>query len=81
MIETPCGPLIGHNGSIPGFSNYILSTEGGRRQTGVVTNLNAATPAVDDAYTGVVIQLATQLLEGAPCDPASARVPLRATLR
>ncbi|HEV2824705.1 MAG TPA: hypothetical protein VG035_05815, partial [Actinomycetota bacterium] len=73
VLETPCGRLIGHDGGIPGFITIVLSTQDGRRQFGVMVNQFFTTPAVDDAYSQVVVQVAMQLLEGAFCDPAASR--------
>jgi D-alanyl-D-alanine carboxypeptidase len=70
VLETPCGRLIGHDGGIPGFITIVLSTQDGRRQLGVMVNEFFTTPAVDQAYSQVVVQIAMRLLEGDPCDPA-----------
>jgi D-alanyl-D-alanine carboxypeptidase len=40
-LDTPCGPVWGHNGNFPGFVSNVLSTEYGRRQ--VVSMRNLAT--------------------------------------
>jgi D-alanyl-D-alanine carboxypeptidase len=82
VIQTPCGRLIGHDGGIPGFITIVLSTEDGRRQLGVMANQFFTTPAVDQAYSQVVTEIAMGLLEGAPCDPAAASsASLGATVR
>jgi CubicO group peptidase (beta-lactamase class C family) len=38
-VQTPAGRLVGNAGGIPGFLNIVLSTQDGRRQLGVMTNL------------------------------------------
>jgi D-alanyl-D-alanine carboxypeptidase len=81
VLQTPCGRLIGHDGGIPGFITIVLSTEGGRRQLGVMVNQFFTTPALDEAYSQVVAELATRLLEGAPCDPAGSGASLGAAVR
>jgi D-alanyl-D-alanine carboxypeptidase len=81
VLQTPCGRLIGHDGGIPGFITIVLSTEGGRRQLGVMVNQFFTTPALDEAYSQVVAELATRLLEGAPCDPAGAGASLGAAVQ
>ncbi len=31
-LETPCGPAFGHNGLVPGYASYAISSRDGRRQ-------------------------------------------------
>jgi D-alanyl-D-alanine carboxypeptidase len=81
VLQTPCGPLIGHDGGIPGFITIVLSTEDGRRQFGVMVNQFFTTPAVDQAYNQVVVQIAMRLLEGGPYDPAASGVSLGTAVR
>jgi D-alanyl-D-alanine carboxypeptidase len=81
VLETPCGRLLGHDGGIPGFITIVLSTQDGGRQVGVMVNQFFTTPAVDQAYSQVVVQLAMRLLEGGPCDPAASSLSLDATVR
>jgi D-alanyl-D-alanine carboxypeptidase len=81
VLETPCGRLIGHDGGIPGFTTIVLSTEGGRRQLGVMANQFFTTPALDEAYSQVVVEIAMRLLEGAPCDPAPSSASLGAAVQ
>jgi len=76
VLQTPCGPLIGHDGGIPGFITIVLSTRDGRRQLGVMVNEFFTTPAVDQAYSQVVVEIAMRLLEGGPCDPAASSASL-----
>jgi D-alanyl-D-alanine carboxypeptidase len=81
VLETPCGRLIGHDGGIPGFITIVLSTQDGRRQFGVMVNQFFTTPALDEAYSQVVAEIATRLLEGAPCDPATSSASLGTAVR
>jgi D-alanyl-D-alanine carboxypeptidase len=81
VLQTPCGPLIGHDGGIPGFITIVLSTQDGRRQFGVMVNQFFTTPAVDQAYSQVVVEIAMRLLEGGPCDPAPSSFSLGAAVR
>jgi D-alanyl-D-alanine carboxypeptidase len=76
VVETPCGRLIGHDGGIPGFITIVLSTQDGRRQFGIMVNQFFTSPAVDQAYSQVVVQIAMRLLEGGPCDPAASSASL-----
>jgi D-alanyl-D-alanine carboxypeptidase len=81
VLDTPCGRLIGHDGGIPGFITIVLSTQDGRRQLGVMVNQFFTTPAVDQAYSQVVVEIAMRLLEGGPCGPASSSASLDAAVR
>jgi D-alanyl-D-alanine carboxypeptidase len=81
VIETPAGRLLGHDGAIPGFLNFVFSTEGGRRQLGLMMNEEFATPAVYEAFQQVFMALAMGLLEGAPSGAASASTSLHAAVR
>jgi D-alanyl-D-alanine carboxypeptidase len=81
VLQTPCGRLIGHDGGIPGFITIVLSTEDGRRQFGIMVNQFLTTPAVDEAYSQVVVEIAMRLLEGAPCDPAASSASLGAAVQ
>jgi D-alanyl-D-alanine carboxypeptidase len=46
VFDTPCGPLWGHGGAIPGFSNELTSSEDGTRQYGLMINADTAPEAV-----------------------------------
>jgi hypothetical protein len=81
VLETPCGRLIGHDGGSPGFITIVLSTQDGRRQFGVMVNEFFTTPAVDEAYSQVVVEIAMRLLDGGSCDPAASGASLDATVR
>jgi D-alanyl-D-alanine carboxypeptidase len=81
VLDTPCGRLIGHDGGIPGFITIVLSTQDGRRQFGVMVNQFFTTPAVDQAYSQAVVQIAMRLLEGGPCDPTASSRSLGTAVR
>ena len=38
-LESPCGRIEGHDGSIPGYRSFALTTADGRRQAALVANL------------------------------------------
>jgi D-alanyl-D-alanine carboxypeptidase len=81
VVETPCGRLIGHDGGIPGFITIVLGTQDGRRQFGIMVNEFFTTPAVDQAYGQVVVEIAMGLLEGGSCDPAASSASLGTAVR
>jgi D-alanyl-D-alanine carboxypeptidase len=64
VIDIPGGRLLGKGGDSPGFSNIVFSTEDGRRQYAVMTNLYQAPPAVQQAYLQAVVTIGVRLLEG-----------------
>jgi D-alanyl-D-alanine carboxypeptidase len=61
-VQTPAGRLVGNAGGIPGFLNIVLSTQDGRRQLGVMTNLLLAPGPVYEAFTGAFQYLGARLL-------------------
>jgi D-alanyl-D-alanine carboxypeptidase len=81
VLETPAGRLIGHDGAIPGFLNVALSTEDGRRQVVVMTNVEFATPAVYEAFNQAVAAIVERLLGAAPQGEAATGGSLRAAVR
>jgi D-alanyl-D-alanine carboxypeptidase len=64
VIQTPCGPIFGHTGGVPGFSTFAFVSEDGRRQAGAMMNAEdapalagkrfdlAAQAAVREAFAG-----------------------------
>jgi D-alanyl-D-alanine carboxypeptidase len=81
VFETPSGRLIGHDGAIPGFLNIVWSTEGGRRQLGVMINEFIAPTAVMAAFDQTWMAIAGRLLEAAPVRGASTSTALAAASR
>jgi D-alanyl-D-alanine carboxypeptidase len=81
VIDTPLGRLVGHDGAIPGFFNYVVSTEDGRRQLGIMVNVWPAPPAVSEAFNQALIALVMRLLQGAPLEVASTSASLGAAVQ
>jgi D-alanyl-D-alanine carboxypeptidase len=44
--KTGCGTFFGHGGDLPGFSSEFVNSEDGKRQAGVVINVNPISEAV-----------------------------------
>ena len=61
-VQTPAGRMVGNAGGIPGFLNIVLSTQDGRRQLGVMTNLLLAPGPVYEAFTEAFQYLGAWLL-------------------
>jgi D-alanyl-D-alanine carboxypeptidase len=61
VIETGSGRAFGHEGAIPGFVNFVLSTEDGRRQVALVMNAQFASPAMSAAFAQVLDALNARL--------------------
>ncbi len=72
VIRTPCGPVVGHDGGIPGFYTMALATQDGRRQFALVVNRFFPGAAVSGAIGEVVGALMRLLFPGAPCAAAPA---------
>jgi D-alanyl-D-alanine carboxypeptidase len=81
VIETPVGRLVGHTGAIPGFFNIVVSTQDGRRQLGIMTNVWPRPPAVAEAFDQVFMALLMGLLDGPPSGGASTSASVRAAVR
>jgi D-alanyl-D-alanine carboxypeptidase len=81
VIETPVGRLVGHTGAIPGFFNVVVSTEDGRRQLGIMTNVWPRPPAVAEAFDQAFMALVMGLLGGPPSGAASTGAPVHAVVR
>jgi D-alanyl-D-alanine carboxypeptidase len=61
VIDTPSGRVLGHDGSIPGFLNFVLSTEDGRRQVGLMMNAQFAPTALSAAFNRTLTTLDARL--------------------
>ena len=64
-MDTPCGTVFGHEGGVPGFNNWLLTSEDGSRQFGVMIN-------AEDAPSGPFTTLALdqgirEAFSGQPC--------------
>jgi D-alanyl-D-alanine carboxypeptidase len=58
-IPTPCGPALGHDGSLPGYTSLALTGRHGRRQAVVLVNSNTPSeaigpPAAQAAYNRLI---------------------------
>jgi len=52
QYEALCGVLWGNGGDLPGFSSEFLNSEDGRRQSGVIVNVNPIPKAVSGEALG-----------------------------
>ena len=67
-ISTPCGPLLGHDGGFPGFSNSFFSSEDGKHQVALMINANAAPETVSPAFNLALNQAVREAFNGkSPC--------------
>jgi D-alanyl-D-alanine carboxypeptidase len=66
-FDTGCGPIWGHGGAIPGFSNELFSSEDGTRQYGVMMNAEIAPIAVFEPYFQAIDQALADAFIGMPC--------------
>ena len=60
----PCGALWGNGGDIAGFSNSFQNSEDGKRQAGVIVNINPAPEAVEEARSQALTAAVTEALRG-----------------
>jgi D-alanyl-D-alanine carboxypeptidase len=79
-FDTPCGPIWGHDGGIPGFSNQLFSSEDGSHQYGLMINAEAPPVAVFEPLALANEQAWQDAFAGMPCatpppPPASALSP------
>jgi D-alanyl-D-alanine carboxypeptidase len=71
VAPSPCGPLFGHDGGIPGFTNFILSSEDGTHQFAVMVNANAAPAAVQEPFALLIEKAFQEAFAGEPCASAT----------
>lgn len=71
VAPSPCGPLFGHDGGIPGFTNLILSSEDGTHQFAVMVNANAAPAAVQEPFALLTEKAFQEAFAGEPCAAAA----------
>jgi D-alanyl-D-alanine carboxypeptidase len=64
-IETPCGPIFGHTGGVPGYSTFAFSSEEGTRQVGLMVNAEDAPAAVGGPFDLTVEQAVREAFAGA----------------
>jgi D-alanyl-D-alanine carboxypeptidase len=67
-FDTGCGPIWGHGGAIPGFSNELFNSEDGTRQYGVMMNAEIAPIAVFEPYFEAIDQALAEAFAGMPCE-------------
>jgi D-alanyl-D-alanine carboxypeptidase len=66
-IQTPCGPVLGHDGAIPGFVTMVLATEDGRRHFALMMNQYFVGPDLFAAFSATVGELMRRLFPGEEC--------------
>jgi hypothetical protein len=71
VADSPCGPLFGHDGGIPGFTNIIFSSHDGGHEFAVMFNANAAPAAVDPAFARATEQAFREAFASEPCAAAA----------
>lgn len=74
VADSPCGPLFGHDGGIPGYSNTVSSSEDGRHQVAVMLNANAIPAAVVEPVDLAIAQAIREAFAGEPCAAAAPEV-------
>jgi D-alanyl-D-alanine carboxypeptidase len=60
----PCGALWGNGGDIAGFSNSFQNSEDGKRQAGIIVNMNPAPEAVEETRGQALTAARTEALRG-----------------
>jgi D-alanyl-D-alanine carboxypeptidase len=71
FIHTPCGTVVGHSGSIPGFQNIVLATVDGRNQVGLVVNQYLVGRASAQAFSRGAVTLMRRLFPDGSCTVAA----------
>ena len=67
-FDTPCGAVWGNGGDIAGYSSLFQNSEDGKRQAGVVVNVNPIPRAVDGPFGAIKHStISTALGTGKPC--------------
>jgi hypothetical protein len=64
VIDTPCGPMFGHTGGVPGFSNLAFSSEDGSLQIGLTVDAEDAPAAVAEPFGLTVEQAVREAFSG-----------------
>jgi D-alanyl-D-alanine carboxypeptidase len=73
VIDTPCGPIFGHTGGVPGFSTVAFSSENGSRQVGLMMNAEDAPAPATRRFERTVEQATRVALAGTPLCPTRPR--------
>ena len=71
VSDSPCGPLFGHTGGIPGFLNIMLNSEDGMHQFGMMMNANGPPAAVGEPLDLLIPQGIREAFAGEPCAAAA----------
>jgi D-alanyl-D-alanine carboxypeptidase len=70
VVDSPCGPLYGHSGGIPGYSNVVFNSADGRRQIALMLNADAAPAAVSEPMDLAISEAIREAFAGDPCAAA-----------
>jgi D-alanyl-D-alanine carboxypeptidase len=77
-VDTPCGRVFGHEGGIPGFANWLLTSDDGSRQFGVMMNAEDAPAAASELFTTLALdQGIREAFSGQPCAAGDPVAPQR----
>src|SRR4051794_25686776 len=79
VAPSPCGPLFGHDGGIPGFTTFALNSEDGRHQFVLMFNAKASPAAVDEPFAFLTAPAFPDAVAGPPCAAAAPHTPSAAT--
>ena len=77
VLDGPCGPLYGHSGSIPGFSNIVLNSEDAKRQVAIMLNADVMPAAVQEPIGRVFEHAFGEAFPGEPCSGVAAAAAAR----
>lgn len=76
--DLPCGTAWGHEGDVPGYHDWVVTSEDGSRQVAVMVNVgarravrSAISKAFVEAYCGTAGSFATPVLPDSPLPVAS----------
>jgi CubicO group peptidase (beta-lactamase class C family) len=68
VVDTPCGTLFGHAGGVPGFGNWMLTSDDASHQFGVMINAEDAPAAASERYATLALdQGVREAFSGQPC--------------
>jgi D-alanyl-D-alanine carboxypeptidase len=68
VVDTPCGPLYGHTGGVPGFANWMLTSDDASHQVGFMINAEDAPAAASELFTAVAVEHGIrEAFAGQPC--------------
>ena len=67
VSDSPCGPLFGHTGGIPGYFNIMLNSEDGTHQFGMMMNALEPPAAVWEPLDLLIPQGIREASAGEPC--------------